>query len=429
MAAISRESGPQTLDPVRRKAFFAAWLGWAFDGLDGFLYTLVAIPLMKDLLGSGSSLASIATMAGLVQGIFLIGWAAGGFLFGYLGDRVGRTRVLTLTILTYALFTGLTFFAQNWWQLAILRFIAALGIGGEWAAGSALVSETLPNRYRHWASAILQSGYMVGIILAALTVGALGTLEYRWVFVVGVIPALFSVWIRKAVPEPEEWAQSRSTREKVPVMDLFRGDVKRNTWLTLILSSVCLTTVWGLLYFITQIVRALPEVKALDPGAANALIRNFTVEYMLWNIVGNFVAAAIAKKLGYRKAIFILLLGGLITFSFGFKSHHSLDQLRIAMALAGLTNLGVFGVFPLYIPPPFPTLLRTTGAGLCYNFGRVVAGLGTIWLAYQTSGAVSPYTAVMALGVCFIPGMAVALLMPEIDPEHQRGTAEPVTSL
>lgn len=422
MAAISTESSPDAIDSRRGKAFFAAWLGWAFDGLDGFLYTLVAIPLMKDLLGAGADKASVATMAGLVQGIFLIGWAVGGFVFGYLGDRLGRTRVLTLTILTYALFTGFTFFAQTWWQLAILRFIAALGIGGEWAAGSALVSETLPNRYRHWASAILQSGYMVGIILAALTVGALGSLEYRWVFVVGVIPALFSVWIRKAVPEPEEWAQSRETRKKVPVADLFRGEVKRNTWLTLVLSSVSLTTVWGLLYFITQIVRSLPEVKAMTPAAANSLVSSFTIEYMLWNIAGNFFAAGIAKKVGYRKAIFLLLLGGLLTFSFGFKPHHDLGQLRIAMACAALTNLGVFGVFPLYIPPLFPTLLRTTGAGLCYNFGRVVAGIGTIWLAYQTSGAVSPYTAIMVLAICFIPGMVVALMMPEIDPEHQRAT-------
>jgi MFS family permease len=269
---------------------------------------------------------------------------------------------------------------------------------------------------------------MVGIILAALTVGALGSLDYRWVFLVGVIPAFFTIWIRRAVPETEEWEESRKTREKVPVSALFRGEVKRSTWLTLILACVTLTTVWGLLYFITQLVRALPEVRTMTPAAVNALIRNFTIEYMLWNIAGNFVAAFLAKTIGYRKAIFLLLLGGLAVYTVGFKAGHSLDQIRIAMALAGLTGLGVFGVFPTYIPPLFPTLLRTTGAGFCYNIGRVVAGLGTIWLAMQTSGAVSPHTAIFVLGLLYIPGLIVALLMPEIDPRHQRGEAAVVAA-
>ncbi|MGV3618120.1 MAG: MFS transporter [Fimbriimonas sp.] len=421
MAAVSMENGPTTLDAARKKAFLAAWLGWAFDGLDGFLYTLVAIPLVKDLLGAGASPGQVTFTAGLVQGIFLIGWAVGGILFGRLGDTLGRTRTLTLTIVTYAVFTGMTFFAQTWWQLAILRFLAALGIGGEWAAGSALVSETLPKRYRHFASAVLQSGYMMGIILAALTVGALGSLDYRWVFVVGVIPAFFTIWIRRAVPEPEEWEASSKAREKAPVSALFRGEVSRNTWLTLILASVTLTTVWGLLYFITQLVRSLPEVRTLPPGEVNALIRNFTIEYMLWNIAGNFVAAYLAKFIGYRKAIFLLLLGGLTVYTVGFKPGHTLDQIRVAMALAGLTGLGVFGVFPTYIPPLFPTMLRTTGAGFCYNIGRVVAGVGTIWLAMQSAGAVSPNRAIFFLGLLYIPGLVVALLMPEIDARHKRG--------
>jgi uncharacterized membrane protein YpjA len=240
-------------------------------------------------------------------------------------------------------------------------------------------------------------------------------MDYRYVFLVGVIPALFTLWIRRAVPEPAEWAESRQTREPAPISALFRGEIRRNTWLTLILASVALTTVWGLLYFITQLVRGLPEVRSMAPGAVNALIRNFTIEYMLWNIAGNFLAAYLAKVIGYRKAIFLLLLGGLAVYTLGFKPGHSLDQIRIAMALAGLTGLGVFGVFPLYVPPLFPTLLRTTGAGFCYNIGRVVAGVGTIWLAYQTSSAVSPYSAIFVLGLLYIPGLVVSLMMPEID--------------
>lgn len=400
-------------DRRRTQAFLAAWLGWAFDGLDAFLYTLVAVPLLKDLLGAGALPAEVMTKAGLVQGIFLVGWAVGGIVFGRVGDLLGRTRTLTLTIVTYAAFTGLTFFAQTWWQLAILRFLAALGIGGEWAAGSALVSETLPAKWRHYGSAILQSGYMLGMILAAVTVGALGSLPYRWVFLVGVIPAFLTIWIRRAVPEPEEWAEQRETRRIPSPLDLFKGEVRRTTWLTLLTASIALTTVWVLMYFSTQIVRSLPEVKSLAPAVQNELIRNFTIEYTLWTIVGNFVAAFLARQIGYRKAMFLLFLGALCVYAFGFKPEHNLSQVRLAMDLGAITSIGVFGIFPLYIPPLFPTLLRTTGAGFCYNIGRVTAGIGTFWLAFQTSQSVSPNAAIFTIGFLFIPGLVVALMMPE----------------
>jgi MFS family permease len=402
---------------TRTKAFVAAWLGWAFDGLDGFLYTLVAAPFVASLLGPEATKPQIATTAGLIQGIFLIGWAVGGVLFGRIGDVLGRTRTLTLTIVTYAVFTGLAAFSQTWWQLAILRFLAALGIGGEWAAGSALVAETLPPRLRHLASALLQSGYMVGMILAALTVGALGGLEHRWVFLVGVIPAFATIWIRRAVPEPAEWAATREDRELPPVRDLFRGQVVRTTMLTLTLASVALTTVWALLYFGTQLIRA-----AAPAAEANEIVRNVTIEYTLWNIAGNFLATYLARWIGYRRAIFLLLLGALGVFTFGFRPGASLDQIRLAMNLAGLTALGVFGIFPLYIPPLFPTLLRTTGAGFCYNVGRVVAGVGTIWLAFGAA-TISPHAAIFTVGLFYIPGLIVALFMPELD--RDRNAVQP----
>lgn len=405
---------------TKGKAFLAAWLGWAFDGLDGFLYTLVAVPLVKDLLGQGATAPEIAAKAGLIQGIFLIGWAVGGILFGRIGDVLGRTRTLTLTILTYAVFTGLTFFAQNWWQLAILRFIAALGIGGEWAAGSALVSEMFPSRFRYLGSAVLQSGYMVGMILAALTVGALGDLPYKFVFLIGVLPAFLTIWIRKSVPEPAEWEQEKKGREIPKLSALFGPDIRRTTFLTLTLASVALTTVWALLYFSTQLIRSLPEVKALPKPAADALVRDVTIVYSLWNIAGNFFAAGLARFLGYRKAIFFLLLGAFVVFTFGFRPDHNLDQVRLAMNLAGFTALGLFGVFPLYIPPLFPTLIRTTGAGFCYNVGRFVAAAGTIALAFGTA-KVSPSQAIFAVGMLYIPGLLVALFMPELPHDEPVG--------
>ena len=149
---------------------------------------------------------SVGYYGSLIQAAFLVGWALGGGFFGRIGDRLGRARALMLTILTYALFTGLSFFAQTWWHLLIFRFLAALGIGGEWAVGASLLSETWPRRWRPWIAAVLQSAVNCGMLLA-MVAGLLhvGLARTAYVFLVGILPALLVVWIRRAVPEPEEW--------------------------------------------------------------------------------------------------------------------------------------------------------------------------------------------------------------------------------
>ena len=147
----------------------AAWLGWAFDGLDMHLYTLVAAPFVAELIGATRTTdPAVGRYGSLIQGAFLLGWALGGGFFGRIGDRLGRARALSFSILTYAAFTGLSFFAQAWWHLLIFRFLAALGIGGEWAVGASLLSETWPRRWRPWIAAVLQTGGNIGILAACL---------------------------------------------------------------------------------------------------------------------------------------------------------------------------------------------------------------------------------------------------------------------
>jgi MFS family permease len=397
-----------------RKAFLAAWLGWTFDGMDGFIYGLVAVPFVTELMGQGATLGEIAAKAGLIQGIFLIGWAIGGAIFGRIGDSLGRARTLTFTICTYAIFTGLSFFSHAWWHLAIFRFLAALGIGGEWAAGSALVAETLPSKHRAWAGALLQSGYITGMILAAFVVGALGQYPPRYVFLVGILPALMTLWIRKAVPEPEEWSGARAGLSLPKYRDLFRAPVLRTTMLTLGMACLTLTSVWALLYFSTQVVRGLPEFKAIaNPKLQAQLLQSITITYCLWNIAGNFMAAAIARYVSYRWAMFAMVLGSLICYTVGFGSHRPLSDVRLWLNLTFLFGSGLFALYPLYIPPLFPVLLRTAGAGFCYNFGRIIAGLGTIYLASATAGSLSPNQAIFYAGLLYAPALVIALLMPE----------------
>ena len=202
------------LSPHQWKSGIAAWLGWLFDGLDMHLYVLVAAPFVAELIGvTDTRNESVGWYSSWIQAAFLVGWAIGGGFFGRIGDRIGRSRALCLTILTYALFTGLAFFAQTWWQLLIVRFLAALGIGGEWAVGASLLSETWPRRWRPWIAAVLQSGVNIGVLLASCATFLLAGRGPRVVFLVGVLPALLVLWIRRAVPETEEWHSAKQRGE------------------------------------------------------------------------------------------------------------------------------------------------------------------------------------------------------------------------
>src|SRR6478735_1860818 len=221
------------LTPLQWKSGIAAWLGWMFDGLELHLYTLVATPLVIQLLATDAADPRVKEKSAYIQASFLVGWALGGAFFGRLGDKLGRSRTLALTVLTYAICTGLCAFAQTWWQLMIFRFIAAVGIGGEWAVGASLLSETWPKAWRPWIAAVLQSGVNIGILIAAAIVALIPipSGSERWVFLIGVVPALLVYWIRKHVPEPDNWQQAAQDAGPKPgVADLFRGEVASITW-------------------------------------------------------------------------------------------------------------------------------------------------------------------------------------------------------
>ncbi len=428
------------INTTQWKALIAAWLGWAFDGLDSYLYVIVGVPFVRKLLqhhaGEGVPVDPNDVMwkAALVQGFFLIGWAVGGAVFGRIGDRLGRTLTLTLTVLTYAVFTGLSAFATEWWHLLIFRFIAALGIGGEWAAGSALVTEILHPRHRAWASATLQSGYMVGCISASLTVKgftwAAGAwqmprlLDPNWVFLVGVLPALFTVWIRYAVPEPEQWKEAAAAQPHPPVSALFSRSLRRTTLLTSALTSIALTTVWAFLFFAPQAVRAMPALAGRTPAEINNLVSNVTIAYLLVNIAANYFSTYLARALGHRRAFTIMFAASFLVFIVGWYRPLTPDNVYLVCCLTAFFPLGLFGMFPLYIPPLFPTLVRTLGAGFTYNIGRLISAVGAFsggWIAQNTGYE----HAVWLTGFLYLPGLVVCLFIPEIPRTHVAPPNEP----
>lgn len=504
------------LTPQQRKSGLAAWLGWLFDGLDMHLYGLVASTFVASLLINQGLIPTDATPAhdlvkeksGYIQAAFLVGWALGGAFFGRLGDLLGRSRSLSLTILTYAVFTGLSFFAQTWWQLLIFRFLAALGIGGEWAVGSSLLSETWPKKWRPWVAAVLQTGVNLGVLLACLTTFLMADLHPKFVFLVGILPALMVFWIRRHVPEPEEWhaAKRASLGAQPGIADLFRGTVRRTTLLTIIVCACGLTAWWAFMFWHAQHLRNLPDLELsakqelakriaefkprlqamLEPDAAtkaaftktaaelqphlqridrlqaaqksefvhtvkmieqqlevaatnsatkvtikeslkalqsvnpDAMIPSYTQKVVsvaffiviCASIAGNFAAAALARLFGYRRSIAICYLGFFLTMGGTFIQVRGWESLVWVWFPAVGFFSGVFGLFTMYLPPLFPTLLRTTGAGFCYNIGRIASALGVVFSGSLASGGDFKKTLLFA-ACLFVPGMLVAIILPE----------------
>jgi MFS family permease len=403
------------LSPQQWKSGIAAWLGWLFDGLDMHLYVLVAAPFVAELVGVTDTRAEVVGWySSWIQAAFLVGWALGGGFFGRIGDRIGRSRALCLTILTYAIFTGLAFFAQTWWQLLIVRFLAALGIGGEWAVGASLLSETWPGRWRPWIAAVLQSGVNIGVLLASCVTFLLAGSSPRVVFLVGVLPALLVLWIRRAVPETDEWRLAKDeAKDRVPgIGDLFRAEVFGTAVLVILVCSVSLTGHWAFMFWYQQHLRNLPDVVNLTAERKNEIVSIANWLVMSAAIVGNFLAAALSRVMGYRRAIAAMCLAYFLSMVTTYAVPRSYTVLLMLVPIMGASG-GLFALFTMYLPPLFPVLLRTTGSGFCYNIGRIAAAVGTVVFGLFTK--VGDYRiALICAGWLFLPAAIIAWWLPEL---------------
>ncbi len=408
----SDNQGWTDLSSQQKKSGLAAWLGWMFDGLDMHIYTLVAVPFVAQLMHRDAADPSVAQHGAIINGAFLVGWALGGAFFGRIGDLLGRSRALCLTILTYAAFTGLSAVSTEWWHLMVFRFLSALGIGGEWAVGASLLSETWPKRWRPWIAATLQSAVNIGVLLACAAGWIMKGVPSRWIFLVGVLPALLVLWIRRAVPEPEEWHEARRNAAKPPgIADLFRGPAKAVTWVVIAICGVSLTAHWTFMYWQQAYIRSLPEIATRDAAARNAAAVVALSLVMVGSIAGNYLAGALARRFGYRRAISSLCgVYGLVMLAafWGPRAHGTALAFMFAIGLCQ----GVFALFTMCLPPLFPTLLRTTGAGFCYNIGRIIAAGGSVFFGIFTKvGDVRQ--ALFFAGMLFFPAALVSAFLPE----------------
>jgi MFS family permease len=401
--------------------FLAAWLGWGFDVFDGLLFNFVApvcVPLLLGIApGDPSAPARVASVTGIVTSALLVGWATGGILFGWVTDRIGRARTLQLTILTYAVATAACALAQDIWTLAALRFVASLGIGGEWAAGASLVAEVVPPRRRVAAGALLYTSAPVGILLAGLVtdvltkrIGALSAqpdLAWRLVFLSGVVPAAFAAWIRRRVEEPEEWRRERTQHPRLA--ELFAPELRRATFGGLAMCLVTLVTWWATNAFLPFVAGHL----AGPDASADAVARHrgfATLLFTLGGFLGTLATIPLAR-LGRRPLFAIYLAGAALSVWVTFGLAWAPGTRILLLFLDGLTVFGVVGAFSFYLPELFPTRLRGTGSGFCFNTGRYLAAAGPFVVGRALGAAATPMDAIRwvalvpLVGLCLVPAI------------------------
>lgn len=388
-----------------------AWLGWVFDSMDSTIYALVLHPALHDLLprsGIAASEAAIGWYGGIIFSIFLIGWALGGVLFGVIADRFGRTRTLIATILIYAIFTGAAALSTTWWQLALSRFLTALGIGGEWAAGAALVAEVWPEEKRTRAAGLLQSAWAAGFFLAAAINIALKSSGWRPMFVVGVAPAIVALLVRLWVRESDRWVAARA-HARPTIAELFSPRLRRATLVGSALAFVAVFGLWGATNWTPTLVRALPDVARLDAGAQ---AWNVSIATMMLNagaLLGYLCFGPVANRIGRRATFAIFCLGSLVMLPTAFLAPASFGYVLALLPVLGFFNNGIFSGFPIYLPELYPTRVRATGAGFCFNIGRVLASAGpfvtgSLVAALGSFGrAASVVAMIYALGLLVLP--------------------------
>jgi MFS family permease len=411
----------------------AAWLGWGFDACDALLFNFVAPNCVPTLLGLtiGSPAARSATLlwTGIMTSLLLVGWAAGGVLFGQLADRIGRMRTLLFTIVVYALGTAACAAAPNLWVLALCRLIASLGIGGEWAAGAAMVAEVVPEKRRVEAGALLYTSAPLGLFLATLVNFQIAGSwlkddpqhSWRFVFLAGLAPVAAALVVRLFLREPERWRQTVSRAERPRLRELFAPGQRAVTISGFLMAVVALITWWSCNAFLPVISSGLAQVAAkargLDRAATLSLAEHWkTVATSYFNVgglLGTLLTIPAAKVLGRRVMFGIYWAGSAAAVLATFGLDLAPETRLVMYFLIGLTVFGVLGSFTYYLPELFPTRLRGSGAGFCYNIGRIIAAAGPLLVGgIAARGGTEALTSAIAalFFVGFVPLIGLAAL-------------------
>jgi MFS family permease len=398
----------QELTAYQWRVLVCTCLGWALDIMDGYLYAIILFPAMSDLLGTAES-AVIGWYGGIVLSIFMVGWALGGLIFGPIADRYGRAKTMALTILVYAGFTGLSGIAGSWGELAFYRFMTGLGIGGEWAAGAAIIAETWPEKSRAKAAGMMQASGGIGFFLASLLYLFVGPYGWRWVFALGVFPAVVAFYIRRTLDEPARWVKARSGKNPYP--SLFTGKVRRDVLVGTGLAVIATFGYQEAIQWVPSWISAMLHVQ----GATSAIAQVSLITSVLnfGGMLGCLCFPFVADRYGRKAALFFYFIGASLSVPTTFFLARTFIHALFASPIMGFFGAGVFTGFAIYFPELFPTAIRATAQGFCYNFARFFSAVAP----FVTGAIVSAYgsfaPAITMIGFIYLLGLAVLIYARE----------------
>jgi MFS family permease len=416
VAAGTARATPLTRNQVL--GFWAAWAGWALDGMDSFIYALVLTPAIRELLprsGVAATPDNVVWYGSVLFALFLVGWGLA-MVWGPVADRFGRVRTLALTILCYSVFTLLSAFATSIWQLAAFRLLAGIGIGGEWAMGGTFVAEEWPEDRRKMGAGYLHTGYYFGFFLAALANYFIGArYGWRWMFAVGGTPALLVTFIQYGVHESKAWRQKREVAR--PTMGaafakLFSPTYARRTWLNSLYLLVSIVGLWaGSVYVPTSVIQIAVRDGRSTADAAR-LASYGTMVLSVGTILGCLVLPPLAESLGRRVTLglYFLVMFFSIALGFGYVFYlpHALEPFMLVLFFLGVGGAN-FAMYTLWLPEQYSTECRASAFAFATSVGRF-AGAGITFLVgagvayFHTIG-----TPVALTSIAFLIGL---LLLP-----------------
>ncbi len=395
----------RAVGPREWRVLVASTAGWTLDAMDVMLYAFALSAIRAEF---GLSAAG----AGALASVTLVSSAAGGIAFGMLADRFGRARMLQVAILTYSLFTGLTATAQSVTTLVVWRTLVGVGLGGEWSAGSVLVAETWPAAHRGKAIGIMQSGWAVGYILAALLAAlVLPAWGWRPLFVIGILPALLAFWVRRRVPEPDQWVPVAGAGAGMGALRrILRPPLLARTVVATSLATFLMFAYWGLFTWVPTFLAA----PAAEGGAGLGVVRSsgWIVPMQLGALAGYLSFGFLADRFGRRPVFIAFVLSSAVLVPLYGGAARDATALLLLGPLIGFFGHGYFSVFGAMLAELFPTAIRGTAQGLCYNTGRAVSAAAPF-----TIGALADATglgpALGATALCYVAAGVLILRLPE----------------
>jgi len=381
-----------SLDRRQWNTLVAANLGWMFDGYETYALLLTVGVALHQLLAP-AQFAQIPAYAGAVIALTLLGWGIGGVIGGILADYIGRKRTMVISILAYSLMTGLSAFAWDWVSFAALRLLVGIAIGSEWATGASLTAELWPDKARGKGAGLMQCGLGIGFFVASLVwlyVGTLGADGWRYMFLLGILPGFFTLWIRRGIPESPRWEQANLRRQaalerersgalleeheraltRFTLLELFaEPEVRRRTLIAFAMSLATTLAWWGISAWLPPYVASV----AAKAGLSGPQWASFAgMAYNIGAIAGYISLGFLADAYGRKPVTLFYFALAFITTPVVFLWTHDLNLLLVAACVNGFFSLGLYSWMPVWLPELFPTRIRATGAAFCFNTPRFI---------------------------------------------------------